>query len=106
MKHKVQSRYLGRRLQFQKSQTPSVDESTITEQLMIQYESDWNDFQKRLTLVPGKEVLAALNSYLQEKYGITLSSSLIIDSFNKSDIPKDMVATVEQIDQLRKETVD
>jgi AAA domain, putative AbiEii toxin, Type IV TA system len=106
MKHKVQSRYLGRRLQFQKSQTPGVDESTITEQLMTQYEAEWGRFQERLTLVPGKEVLAALNSHLQQNYGITVTSSSIIDSFVRSEIPKDMLTLVEQIDQFRKEVVD
>lgn len=106
MKHKVQSRYLSRRLQFQKSQTPGIDESTITEQLMTQYEDEWNDFQTRLTLVPGKELLAGLNSYLQEHYGISVTASLIIESFVKSEIPKDMLTLVEQIDWFRKETID
>jgi len=106
MKHKVQSRYLGRRLQFQKSQTPGVDDSTITEQLMTQYENEWSDFQTRLTLVPGKELLSGLNSHIQEHYGISVTSSLIIESFVKSEIPKDMLALVEQIDRFRKETID
>ena len=106
MRHRVQSRYLGRRLQFQKSQAPGVDEATITERLMAQYDSEWNDFQKRLTLVPGKDVLASLNSYLQTNYGITVSLSLIIDCFSKTEIPKEMAEIIDKIDQLRKESVE
>lgn len=106
MRHRVQSKYLGRRLQFQKSQTPGVDESTITEQVMSQYDSEWNDFPTRLMLVPGKEILAALNAYLQENHGITISSSLIVDSFSKVEIPAELVEIVEQIDRLRKEAID
>ena len=73
---------------------------------MTQYEAEWGRFQERLTLVPGKEVLAALNSHLQQNYGITVTSSSIIDSFVRSEIPKDMLTLVEQIDQFRKEVVD
>ena len=106
LKHKVQSKYLGRRLQFQRSQTPGVDDSTITEKLMTQYETEWSRDEERLSLVPGKEVLAALNTHLQDNYGITITSSLIIDSFTRSEIPHDMVALIEQIECFRADPID
>jgi hypothetical protein len=54
-------------------------------------------------LVPGKETLAALNTHLQENYGITVSASLIIDSFKKEEIPAEMIEILEQIERFRKE---
>jgi hypothetical protein len=103
LQHRVQARYLGQRLKFQKSLKPHVDETTIAEQVMREYDDEWNDLTKRLTLVPGKETLAALNTHLQENYGITVSASLIIDSFKKEEIPAEMIEILEQIERFRKE---
>jgi len=106
LEHRVQARYLGRRLQFQKSQTPHLDESTIAEQLMREYDSEWNDLTKRLMLVPGKETLAAINTHLQATYGITVSASHIIECFRNDEIPTEMIEILEQIDRFRKEPIE
>jgi hypothetical protein len=103
MRHRVQARYLGQRMKFQKTQTPHLDETTITEELMNEYDAAWNDLSKRLLLVPGKETLAALNTHLQEHYGISITASLIIDSFMKEEIPIEMTQIIDEIERFRTE---
>ena len=101
MRHKVEARYLARSRPFEKGKTPALDESTIDEQLMTEFDQLWSDSEKRSLLVPGKEVLAALNTHLQDAYGITVSTSLIIECFRKDDIPDEMVKLIEEIDKFR-----
>lgn len=103
LRHKIEAKYLARRRSFQKARKPSLDESTIDEQLMNEFEQLWHDPECRCDLVPGKDVLAALNTHLQETYKVTLSPAIIIDSFHKEEVPFDMAELIEEIEWFRKE---
>ena len=72
LRHRVEARYLSRRRPFEKAKTPSLDESTIDERLMAEFDEVWKDTEKRCLLLPGKETLAVLNTYLQNKYSVTI----------------------------------
>jgi len=106
MRHKIEAKYLARRRPFEKASTPALDESTIDERLMMEFEKSWNDFAQRCLIVPGKEVLAALNTLLQSSYGITISATLVINSFQKADIPEEMVQLINDLEQFRKSQID
>jgi len=68
LRHRIEARYLARRRQFEKAKAPVLDESTIDEQLMSEFELQWKNPSTRLLLVPGKEV--CLNSILPYKTGL------------------------------------
>ncbi len=104
--HKIEARYLARRRPFEKIATPALDESTINERLISEFDLHWKDPEVRRLLVPGKEVLAALNSYLQSEYGITISPSLIIDCFTKEEIPLEMKSLIDEIEEFRKQPIE
>ena len=73
---------------------------------MSEFDVRWKDDALRRLLVPGKEVLAMLNSYLQGKYGITISTTVIIDCFKKDEIPPEMDSLIEEIEVFRKESIE
>ncbi len=101
MKHKVVAQYLGSRTKFERKRGPHLDDSTITEELMAEFDKLWSDIEKRMTLVPGKNALAMLNDYLQKKFDITISPSLIIDSFRANQVPDEMVELIEDLEKFR-----
>ena len=102
LRHKIEARYLVRRRPFEKARNPGLDESTIDEKMMAEFDEVWKDIHQRCILVPGKKILSAFNTYLQDTYGITVSPSLIIDCFRKSDIPSEMVELIDEIEEFRK----
>jgi energy-coupling factor transporter ATP-binding protein EcfA2 len=106
MRHKIEARYLARRRLFEKMKTPSLDESTVDEKLMTEFDGLWQDPEKRFLIAPGKEVLAGLNTYLQGSYGITISPSFIVDCFQIEEIPREMIDLIEQIEEFRKVPVE
>ncbi len=106
MRHRIQARYLARRHQFEQSRRNGRDDSTIDEQLLAEFDAVWVETEKRLLIVPGKETLSALNSYLQNKYGVTLSTSLIVDSFRKDEVPEEMKNLLYEFDEFRQMTVE
>jgi len=106
MRHKVEARYLVKRRPFEKSTAKGLDESTIDERLMREFDTDWMNQNRRLILIPGKETLAELNRHLQSNYGITVSPAFITNCFHKAEIPSEMVTLIEAIDKFRKESPD
>lgn len=100
MKYDVQAKYLSRQEQFEKMVNRSLDPSTINSKILKEYEENWGDFNKRLNLVPGKEMLTKLNTYLQEKYGITITPNLIIAAMDESEIPAEMKEIVSSINDF------
>lgn len=105
MRHRVLARYLEKRRPFEHAQSSGLADETITERLMVEYDNDWNDIQRRLKMVPGKETLAALNSYLQQHYGVTVTPALIIDSLERKEVDPEMVDLIAAIGRFAKESV-
>jgi hypothetical protein len=102
LRHRIQAKYLARRRQFERSRKTGADDSTIEEKLLKEFDQVWNDKSQRFVIVPGKETLSMLNTYLQKHYGITVSGSLIVDSFRKEEVPKEMAELLSAIDDFRK----
>jgi hypothetical protein len=103
LRHRVEARYLARRRQYERSRKTGLDDSTIEERLLKEFDNVWSDKAQRCLVVPGKETLSVLNTYLQEKYGITVSRSLIVDCFRKEEIPQEMIDLLSAIDDFRKQ---
>lgn len=105
-RHMVASKYLARNRSFMKTQKLGLDDSTIDENLMREFDELWKQNDKRLLLVPGKMLLSKINSYLQEKYHITISMSLLVDCFTKAEIPDEMVEIISKIEDFRSQSID
>ena len=101
LKHKIVAQFISNRRNFEKSLQPSLDESTITENLMSEFEKLWNSLDTRLNMVPGKLVLSLLNKHLQENYQITITISKIIDGFNLKEMPREIRELIDSIDSFR-----
>ena len=106
MKNKIQAKYLAKRRPFEKSIAKGLDDSTIDEHLMSEFDSEWSDQDRRLMLIPGKETLAELNRYLQSKYSITISHGFIVSCFHLPEIPSEMITLIERIEEFRMKSPD
>ncbi|WP_420601853.1 ATP-dependent nuclease [Flagellimonas sp.] len=104
-KHKTFAQLQSHRFKYEKSLNPKIDESTITEKILKEFDTLWEDIRLRLSAIPGKEMLSSLNSYLQDNYSITITHANIISSMSRKDIPEEIVELIAKIDQFRKEKV-
>ncbi|MFZ2448474.1 MAG: AAA family ATPase [Syntrophobacteraceae bacterium] len=100
LRHRVQARYLEARKRYEKKIRPELADETITERLMAEYDQTWEDIDQRLTMVPGKEVLGMLNTYLQDGYGITITTTLVVSSFRISELPEELTNLLSDIDEF------
>jgi hypothetical protein len=105
-RHPVQAQYLKCRRTLRKKAVAGLDDSTIDESLLREFEALWKDGSSRLLLVPGKDVLSALNAYLQQQFSISLTHARIVDAFHLHEIPSDMVALIKQVDIFGRKSPD
>jgi hypothetical protein len=100
MKHNVQAQYLKRQLPYVKSLDRSIDDSTVTSQLLAAFDDQWMDLATRLDMVPGKDVLSQLNARLQKTCGVNITPALIVDAMTKSQVPNEMKEIINALDRF------
>jgi energy-coupling factor transporter ATP-binding protein EcfA2 len=105
MKHDVQAQFLKRRHPFAKTVKASLDDATITSALLADFDDKWKDLDVRVDIVPGKEVLARLNTHLQSRYGITVTPTLIIGAMRESEIHDEMKSIVHSLNGFSQQPV-
>lgn len=104
-KHKTQAQLQSCRLKFEKSNNRSLDESTIIEKILKQFDIEWSFLDSRLKIIPGKEFLTALNEHLQNEHKITITTTNIINGLQKTDISNELLELIEKIEMLRKQPI-
>lgn len=102
IRNRVEAQYLEKRKHFEKIKNPGFASETIIEHLISEFDKVWGDLNARLKVVPGKEILGALNNYLQQNYSIAISKTLIVESFRKEEIESEMRELISLIDDFAK----
>lgn len=99
--HRIESQaqYIGRMLAFHRSS--GLDASTLSKQVMQRFEEKWSNLDSRLTIVPGKSVIKALRDSVQADLGINLTLFQIVDEFRPNEVPNDMIALVNSLEEFR-----
>ncbi|MGH8807326.1 MAG: hypothetical protein ACREX0_05545, partial [Noviherbaspirillum sp.] len=80
------------------------DTATLSAEAIGRFEKKWADLSTRMEIVPGKQVLKLLRSYVDEKWGITLTDVKIIDEFHHDEIPHDLTRLLHRLEQYRVST--
>jgi hypothetical protein len=101
LKAETQSQFIAKRVDYFR-RTSGLDTSTVTMQGIEKFEQDWSSAERRLSILPGKAVLAALRERVSAAYAVNLTDHRIVNSFELSEIPGDLVRLVEQLDLFRK----
>lgn len=102
-KNRTQAQLQSHRFKFEKSINPKLDESTIIEKILQEFDRIWNTFEQRLTIIPGKDFLSRLNTFLQEKLKITITHANIINAMTPELVPIELKQIIDKIDNLRNE---
>lgn len=103
MKNEILAHYLERRERYERGRRPGTDSSVFKREIMDEFDRRWNTAEGRQALLPGKEVISKLNAHLQERYGLSLSRSCIIDAFRVGDVPSEMRSLIQRIAGLQAE---
>ena len=94
------SQYAARKSDFLKK--TGKDPATIFQEILITFEEKWNNIDSRMEIAPGKDVLHLLRTIIQNNYHVNLTDFTIVDSFQKSEIPEDLIKLLENLENFRK----
>lgn len=102
LKNRISGQFLSKRAAFEKAKSPGLDSATINQNLLEEFDALWGELPKRLEIVPGKEILSSLNQYLQDKYKVTLTASLIISAMTREDVSEEIRDLIKNLDIFRR----
>lgn len=105
MKSRVNAQFMSRRRQYLRAANPHLDPATIDQRMLEDFEKVWQGLEGRLRVVPGKDLLAALNRHLQETYSVTVTASTIVNAMNRDDVPESMLSLVSRLEDFRRAPV-
>ena len=102
LKVDIQAQVISKQRIFLKEKNQKLDDSSINKEIIQSFENEWSTYEGKLNLVPGKKILSNLNGYLSENYSISITSNQVISAMDVKNIPEDMIALIEQIEDFRK----
>ncbi|MGP9812639.1 ATP-dependent nuclease [Rhodopseudomonas sp. NSM] len=91
-KIEIQGQYLSARRKFERGGGSPMDESTFNQEVLREFEAIWAAEASRRAVVPGKEALATINRALQDKHGVNVTPTSIIESMKSDEVPEEMVS--------------
>ena len=78
-----------------------VAQATIIEETSEWLDSVWPYIEKRVEILPGKDVLNRLRTIVQDRYKVTLTNTRIIRSFSTETVPDDLVSLIHALELFR-----
>ena len=94
----VTSQLVANELRFARERKSALDDSNIVSRTMSEVNKNWKIPEQRKSLVPGKDVFARLNELLQERYGISLSDSVVIKHMTAQSMDNELKAILFELD--------
>lgn len=104
MKTTVGAQLVGARLDHLKGDQRT--RATLVTETMNRFEEQWRDLGSRLCVVPGKEVLSKLNEELRAATAVNLTSRMIVEAMEPTDIPADLRGLLARLEAFRTRPVE
>lgn len=98
-KRYVTSQYLAFRRRFQRATSSAMDEATANEAVLDEFAARWEDSPAGpLAMVSGKNALSAMNEHLQERHGVSVTPTAIIDAMKLEEVPDEIGQLLSALD--------
>jgi energy-coupling factor transporter ATP-binding protein EcfA2 len=93
------SQHISNRMRFFGTRT-AKDPATVAKEAITLFDNEWEAADSCLMVAPGKQVLATLNTQLQEKFGISITATQIIRNLKDNEIAPDLCKILKSLDDF------
>lgn len=97
MKSNILSQLISNRMRYFANRT-ARDAANIANEAIVALDEAWPNLERRVCVVPGKQVLAALNGRIQSNFGISVTTSQIIRHLSYEMVAGDLRSILSDID--------
>jgi hypothetical protein len=101
MKSAVLSQHISNRMRYFDHRT-SKDPATVASEAISYVDNEWRDASRRFLIVPGKSLLSAINTRLQDVLGISITSTQIIRHLRAEEIADDLCKILSDLNSFAK----
>lgn len=99
-KYDVLGQLFARYSDYKRKTMPGLDPATVAAAFAKDFEQKWSQNGLPELMVPGKDVLALLNTELQALCGIGLTDAQVALNFSKQDLAADLLELLEMLDEF------
>lgn len=100
-KDDVSSQRVGKEIDHRRETGAKGDSATLYAKATAEFKSRWASLERRLEMVPGKDVLADFRTLISEKYGVSISDSRIVSTMREEDVPRDFIELLGKLENFR-----
>lgn len=90
----VMAQYLACRRRFERLKSPTEAEESVNERTLTEFEELW---KRPFEVIPGKEALAAVNAHLQATFGVSITTTALVDAMSREEIPESLQALLGRL---------
>lgn len=90
MKGEIFGQFSAKVIDQMRADSKHLDSATLQAQALKMFELQWNDSNCRISMAPGKKILARLNEMFQKTFSINVSSRGIVAAMTVDEIPLEM----------------
>jgi len=95
----VHGQLIAHRMRFFSGRTPK-DPATVVAEAVKRLDEEWKTLDRRLRIVPGKQVLSALNLELQRNVQVSVTPPQLIRLIAPAEIGPDLEVILGELDQF------
>jgi len=96
----VQSQYITNYRRFERARSSTLNDATLSEKALNEFEERWSGINAPLELMPGKEALAEVSKHIQERCGVSITPTAIIDAMLMNEVPHEMVELIKMLTEF------
>lgn len=99
-RHDVYANYAGNRFRYEQKIKSGMDLAQAFKLTSVAMDSQWNDIHSRLKIIPGKQFIAALSGYLQEKFGTSITANMLIEGLKRDEIDSELLTLLKRLSRF------
>ncbi len=88
------------RRRFERSRGSHHHNSQINQQTLEEFDKKWATGVGRVGCVGGKDCLRAINAFLQDKHGLSVTPAAIIDAMTLEEVPREVAALINALGEF------
>lgn len=94
----VQSQLTAHATRYAKEIRDPRDKSTIIQEVLSSVDTTWNNLDRRLCLVPGKELISALSSRLQSLWRVSISPVSLASEIRRAELDPELIGILDELE--------